>query len=89
MYALRKLFPSHQQSSSKHYKYIVEEESNGEPAFLDTFLKRNNGKIFVLVYMKPTYTAQHLHYSSHHQTSCKESVISSLFNRACSINLHQ
>ena len=39
--------------------------------------------------MKPTYTAQHLHYSSHHQTSCKESVISSLFNRACSINLHQ
>ena len=36
-------------------------------------------------YRKPTYTDQYLHYSSHHQTSCKESVVSSLFNRAYSI----
>ena len=56
-----------------------------ELAFLDTLLKRNIGKISVLVYKKPTHADQHLHYSSHHQTSCNESVVSSLFNKAYSI----
>ena len=64
----------------------MEEESNGELAFLDTLLKWNNGEISVLVYRKPTHTDQYLHYSSHHQTSCKESVVSSLFNRAYSLS---
>ena len=63
----------------------MEEESNGELAFLDTLLKRNNGEISVLVYRKPTHTDQYLHYSSHQQTSCQESVVSSLFNREYSI----
>ena len=63
----------------------MEEENNGELAFLDTSLKRNNGKISVLVYSKPTHTDQYLHYSFHHQTSCRESFSSSLFNRAYSI----
>ena len=61
------------------------EESNGELAFLDTLLKRKNGKISVLVYRKPTRTDQYLHNSSHHQKSCKEGVVSFLFNRAYSI----
>ena len=30
----------------------MEEESNGELAFLDTLLKQNNGKMSVLVYLK-------------------------------------
>ena len=38
-----------------------------------------------MVYRKPTHTDQYLHYSSHHLTSCKESVVSSLFNSAYSI----
>ena len=63
----------------------MEEESNGELTFLDTLLKQDNGEISVLVYKKPTHTDQYLHYSSHHETSCKENVASSLFNRACSI----
>ena len=33
----------------------MEEESNAELAFLNTLLKRNNGKIFVLVYRKPMH----------------------------------
>ena len=48
-------------------------------------MKRNNGEISGLIYRKPTNTDQYLHYSSHHQTSYKESVVSSLFNRAYSI----
>ena len=42
-----------------------------------------------MVYRKPTDTDQYLHYSSHHQTSCKESVVSSLFNRALFQKLSQ
>ena len=63
----------------------MEEESNGELAFHDTLLKRNNGEISVLVYRKPKNTGQYLQYSSHHQTSCKESVVSPLFKKAYSI----
>ena len=63
----------------------MEKESNGELAFLDTLLKRNNGEISVLVYRKPTHTDQNLQYSFHHRKSCKENVASSLLNRACSI----
>ena len=69
----------------QNIKFTMEEESNGELAFLDTLLKRNNGEISVLVYRKPTHTDQYLHFNSHHQTSCKESVVSSLFHRAYSI----
>ena len=60
----------------------MEEESNGELAFFDPLLKLTNADISVLVYRKPTHTGQYLHFRSHHQTSCKESVVSSLFNRA-------
>ena len=78
-------FFDHINNLHQNDKFTIEEESNVELAFLDTLLKRNNGKISVLVYRKPTHTDQYLHYSSHHQTSCKESVVSSLFNRAYSI----
>ena len=53
--------------------------------FLDTLLKLVNGKISVLAYRKPTHTDQYQHYSSQHQTSCKDSVVYSLFDRAYSI----
>ena len=41
--------------------------------------------ISVLVYRKPTHADQYLYCSSHDQTNCKESVVSSSFNRAYSI----
>ena len=69
----------------QNIKFTMEEESHVELAFLHTLLKWNNGGIFVLVYGKPTHTDQYLHYRYHHQTSCKESVVSSLYNRAYSI----
>ena len=53
--------------------------------FLDILLKRNNGKIFVLVHRKPTHTGQYLYYRSNHQKSCKKSAYSSFFNRAYSV----
>ena len=60
----------------------MKEESNGELAFLDALFKLNNGKATVLVYKKLTHTEKYVHYSSHPQTSCKESVVSFLFNKA-------
>ena len=38
----------------------MEEEGNGELAFLETLLKGNNGEVSVLVYRKPTHTDQYL-----------------------------
>ena len=69
----------------QNMKFTMAEESNGELAFLDTLLKRNNGRTYVLVYRKPTHIDQYLRCSSQNQTSCKESAVSSFFNRAYSI----
>ena len=69
----------------QNIKFTMDEESNGELAFLDTLLKQNNEEFSVLLYRRPTYTDQYLHCSSHHQTSCKGSVVSSLFHRAYSL----
>ena len=87
-------FFHHINNLHQNIKFTMEEKSNREIAFLDILFKWNNGKISVLVYRTPTHTDQYLHYRSHHQTSCKESVVSSLFNRAYSIitnkdNLHK
>ena len=78
-------FFHHINNLHQNIQFTIEEESNGKLAFLDTLLKRNNGEISVMVYRKPTHTDQYLHYSCHHQTSCKESVVSSLCNREYSI----
>ena len=57
-------------------------ESNGELTFLDTSIKRDNGKISVLLCRKATQTDQCLQYRAHHDASCNEKVSSSLFIRA-------
>ena len=69
----------------QNIKLTMEERSSGELAFLNILLKPNNGEISLPVYRKPTHTDQYLHYNSHHQISCKGSVVSYLFNRAYSI----
>ena len=81
---LEKLF-HHINKLHQNIKFTMDKESNGELAFLDTLLKRNDGKISVLVYRKSTHTDQYIHYSSHHETNCNENVVSSLLNRAYSI----
>ena len=77
-------FFHHINNLHQNVKFTME-ESNEELAFLDTLLKWNNEEISVLVYTQHTHTDQYLHYCSQHKTSCKESAVSSLFNRAYSI----
>ena len=75
-------FFHHTNNLHQNIKFTMEEGSDGELVFFDTLLKQINGNISVLVHRMPTHTDQYLFYSSHHQTSCKESFVSTLFNRA-------
>ena len=51
-------FFHHINNLHQNIKFTMKKESNGELAFLDTLLKRNNREISVLVYRKPTHTDQ-------------------------------
>ena len=51
-------FFHHINNLHQNIKFIMEEESNGELAFLHTLLKRNNGEIPVLVYRKLKHSVQ-------------------------------
>ena len=42
----------------QNIKFTMDEESNGELAFLDTLLKKNNEEISVLLYRKPRYISK-------------------------------
>ena len=66
---LLKIFFHNIKNLHQNIKFTMEEENNGELAFLVTLLKRNTGKIYVLVYRKPPHTDQYLHYSTHNQLS--------------------
>ena len=44
----------------QYIKFTMEEKCNGELPFIDTLLKRDNGKISTLVYIKPTQTDQYI-----------------------------
>ena len=69
-----KNFFYHIKDLHQNIKFTMDEERNGELAFVEKLLNRNNGKISVLVYTKATHTAQYLYYSNHNQASYKESI---------------
>ena len=54
-----KNFFHHINNLHQNIKFTMEEESNGELAFLNTLLKRNNVRISVLIYKKSTPTDQY------------------------------
>ena len=91
----------------------MEEQSNGEIAFINNLSKRkfhwnwnlilcsrfftassteeeNNWELpFLDNLLKAAHTDQYLRYGYQHQTSCKESLVSSLLNRAYSIIINK
>ena len=70
-------FHKHINSLHQQIQFTIEHEPDDKLAFLDTLVKKHeNGKLSVLVYRKSTHTVQYLNYKSHHQNSCKDSVIS-------------
>lgn len=75
-------FFNHLNSQHPNIKFTLEQEKDQKIAFLDTLIVRNNNKIKVQIYRKPTHTDQYLDFNSNHQLAAKESVISSLLSRA-------
>ena len=53
--------------------------------FLDTFIKRNNDKIWMDIYYKPTDTHRCLPFSSNHPKHCKNNIPFTLARRICTI----
>ena len=79
-------FYNHINSLHVKLKFTTEVEKDGKLAFLDTEVQRKADKsLSVSVYRKPTHTDQYLNAGSHHLDSVKNSVVSSLFNRAKAI----
>ena len=59
-------------------QFTLEHEHNGKVAFLDTVITRENGKLNIDVYRKPTHTDRYLDYNSHHQHKHKVSTARTL-----------
>ena len=59
-------------------QFTLEREHNGKLAFLDTVITRENGKLNIGVYRKPTHTDKYLDCNSHHQHKQKTSTSKTL-----------
>ena len=66
-------------------QFTLEHEHNGILAFLDTVITRENGKLNIDVYRKPTHTDRYLDYNSHHQHKHKVSTARTLIHRALTL----
>ena len=53
----------------------IKHEKDGQLAFLDTLVSRNNGSISTTVYRKLTHTDRYLDFSSHHDEKHKISAV--------------
>ena len=74
---------NHLNNLHTNIKFTIETEQDSTQSFLDTLLKRHPDKsISVNIYRKPTHTDQYLHFTSHHNYKAKQSVITTLFERA-------
>ena len=79
-------FFQHINSLQPKTKFNMKTEQNSQLPFLDTLIQRNiDNTISVRVYRKPTHRDQYLKFTSHHLARAKNSVITSLFDRAKNI----
>ena len=79
-----KQFTEHLSSIDKtnSIKFTYEEEHDGVIPFLDVLIvKKEDGRVKLLVYRKKSHTDQYLHFTSHHPLQHKLGVIYTLFNR--------
>ncbi|KAI8512067.1 hypothetical protein Bbelb_111670 [Branchiostoma belcheri] len=68
--------------STGNIKFIHEAEEKGTMPFLDTLLvKKEDGTVKLLIYLKKTHTDQYLNFNSHHPLHQKLGVIRTLMDR--------
>ena len=70
-------------------KFTLEEEEDGKIPFLDTLLRREDGRLDVSVCRKPTHMDQYIRFKSHHPTDAKEDVVRCFHNTARGITSTQ
>ena len=76
-------FLDHLNGIEPSIKFTVEEERDGQLAFLDVLLRReDDGTISTSVHRKATHTNQYLSFRSHHPTAHKVAVVRTLMTRA-------
>jgi hypothetical protein len=63
-------------------QFTLEEEKDGNLAFLDMFIMRREGKLATKVYRKPTHTQQYIHWRSNHAKNTLLGVLKGLIHRA-------
>ena len=66
-------------------QFTLEHEHNGKLAFPDTVITRENGKLNIDVYRKPTHTDRYLDYNSHDQHKHKVSTAGTLIHRVLTL----
>ena len=62
--------------------FINEKKSNHSLAFLDVLVERHDSEFLTLVYRKPTFTGQYLHWNSFSPQKRKINLIGTLVHRA-------
>ena len=62
--------------------FTMEVEKDGKLPFLDGEIERENARLKLSVYRKPTHSGRYLNLNSHHPISAKCSTADALFNRA-------
>ena len=62
--------------------FTMEVEKDGKLPFLDGEIGRENARLNLSVYRKPTQSGRYLNFNSHHPISAKCSTADALFNRA-------
>ena len=82
-------FPDTLNSTNPNINFTIEHERNGQIAFLDTLVPRNNCSISIDVYRKPTHTNRYLDYNSHHDCKHKISTATTLINRPLTLPTHE
>ncbi|WP_221936005.1 hypothetical protein, partial [Klebsiella pneumoniae] len=63
----------------------MEEEVQNKLAFLDVCVEKDRNVLKTTVFREKTHTGRYLNFQSNHQTSVKEGVAYSLFDRAKSL----
>ena len=72
-------------SINRHISFTIEHESNGQLLFPDILISRDNGKLMVNIYRKPTHTDRYLDFHSHHDRKHKISTAETLLHRALNL----
>ena len=62
--------------------FTMEVEKDGKLPFLDGEIERENARLNLSVYRKPTHSGRYLNFNSHHPISAKCSTADALFDRA-------